>query len=59
MGETHLLKTVRAYVEDYSNDRPHQSLDGNAPTPGAVVDIGEVVATPVLGWLHHRDSWVA
>jgi transposase InsO family protein len=59
MGETHLLRTARAYVEYYNSDRPHQSLDGNAPTPRAVEDFGEVVATPVLGGLHHRYSRAA
>jgi len=43
----------------YNNDRPHQSLDGNAPTPRAAEDVGEIVATPVLGGLHHRYSRAA
>lgn len=59
MGEMHLLRTVREYVEYYNNDRPHQSLDGNAPVPRAVEDIGQVIATPVLGGLHHRYSRAA
>lgn len=50
MGETHLLRTVRAYAEYYNNDRPHQSLDGNSPTPRA----NKSVALPVLGGLYHR-----
>ena len=59
MGERHLLRTVREYAEYYNHDRPHQSLEGNAPTPRAVEDVGQVVATPVLGGLHHRYSRAA
>ena len=33
MGEAHLLRTVREYVEYWNDDRPHQSLDGEAPIP--------------------------
>ena len=54
MGETQWLRTLRAYAEYYNSDRPYQSLDGNAPTPSAVEDAGDVVATLVLGALHHR-----
>jgi hypothetical protein len=59
MGETHLLRSVREYAEYYNNRRPHQSLEGNAPTPRAVEDVGEIAATPVLGGLHHRYSRAA
>ena len=59
IGEAHLLQTVREYVEYYNNDRPHQSFEGNAPTPRAVEDVGKVAATPVLGGLHHRYSRAA
>jgi transposase InsO family protein len=59
MGETHLLWTVRAYVEYYNSDRPHQSLDGNAPNPRAIEIAGDVVARSVLGGLHHRYSRAA
>ena len=59
MGETHLLRTVRTYAEYCNRDRPHQSLDGDAPTPRSVEELGQVVATPVLGGLHHRYSRAA
>jgi transposase InsO family protein len=59
MGESHLRRTVREYVEYYNNDRTHQSLDGNAPKPRACEAVGDVVATPVLGGLHHRYSRAA
>jgi hypothetical protein len=59
MGETHSRWTVREPVEYYNNDRPHQLLGGNASTPRAVEDVGDVVATPILGGLHHRHSRAA
>ena len=59
MGEAHLLRTVRGYAEYYNGSRPHQSLDGDAPTPRPVELAGDVVATRVLGGLHHRYSRVA
>ena len=56
------LQTVDAPRQEGGPDsgairvRPHQSLDGNSPTPGEVepLDQGCVVAEPVLGSLHHR-----
>ncbi len=59
MGEKHLLRTLREYVEYYNESRTHQSLDGNAPNARKVEHDGAVVATPVLGGLHHRYSRVA
>jgi hypothetical protein len=59
MGETHLLRTVRTYAEFYNCDRPHESLDGNAPIMRATERVGDVVATPVFGGLHHRYSRAA
>ena len=59
MGEKHLLRTVREYVEFYANDRPHQSLDENSPTPRAVQSVGDVVLAPVLGGRHLRYSRAA
>lgn len=59
MGEMHLLRTVSAYAAYYNTKRPHQSLDGNAPRPRAVEEVGDVVPKPVLGGLHQRYSWAA
>ena len=33
MGEAHLLRTVREYVEYYNSDRPHQSLESLSRRP--------------------------
>ena len=59
MGEKHLLRTLREYVEYYNEVRTHQSLGGNAPVTRVAESSGEVLATPVLGGLHHRYSRAA
>ena len=59
MGEKHLLRTLREYVEYYNESRTHQSLNGNAPNAREVELEGQVVAVPVLGGLHHRYSRAA
>ncbi len=59
LSEKHLLRTLREYVTYYNESRTHQSLDGNAPTPREVEHVGQVVAQPVLGGLHHRYSRAA
>jgi transposase InsO family protein len=38
LGERHLLRLVRDYVRFYNDDRPHMSLDGNAPAGRAIED---------------------
>ena len=59
LGQQHLLRCLREYVDYYNASRPHQSLDGNAPEPRQVEAVGEVIAKPVLGGLHHRYSRAA
>jgi transposase InsO family protein len=56
LGERHLLRAVRAYARSYNADRPHMSLDGDAPSGRAVElpENGKVIALPRLGGLHHR-----
>jgi len=55
LGERHLLRVLREYVEYYNETRTHLSLDRNAPEPRRVARIGgEIVGTPVLGGLHYR-----
>jgi hypothetical protein len=45
-----------AHARYYNEDRPHMSLDGDAPVAHAVErrDAGKVVALPRVGGLHHR-----
>ena len=53
-GERHLLRVLREYLEYHNTARTHQSLDGNAPIPRRRSSgVGDVVAEPVLGGLHH------
>jgi putative transposase len=57
LGERHLLHLVRQHANQYYNeDRPHMSLDRDAPALRAVEppDDGKVVALPRVGGLHHR-----
>ncbi len=59
MVERHLRRVLTEYVAYYNESRTHQSLDGNAPEPRRVQAVGEVIAEPVLGGLHHRYSRAA
>ena len=59
MGKEHLQRILNEYVAYYNESRAHQSLDGNAPEPREVESVGQVVARPVLGGLHHRYSRAA
>jgi putative transposase len=61
LGERHLLRLVRDYVRFYNDDRPHMALDGDAPAGRAAEgpELGEVVALPRVGGLHHRYSRAA
>jgi putative transposase len=56
-GERHLRRVLAEYVAYFNQWRPHRSIGQRAPcalaltTPGC--QNGTVVATPVLGGLHH------
>jgi transposase InsO family protein len=56
LNERHLLRCVRAYASYYNDDRPHMSLEGDAPARRVIEppENGNVVALPRLGGLHHR-----
>ena len=56
LNELHLLRCARAYASYYNEDRPHSSLDGDAPARRVIepAENGNVVALPRLGGLHHR-----
>jgi len=56
LGERHLERALREYVGTFYNlARPHLSLDGNSPLPRTreATPAEVVIATPVLGGLHH------
>jgi len=61
LGEHHLRRILREYVAYYNADRPHMSLEGDAPMPRDVEppSMGRVVALPRLGGLHHRYARLA
>ena len=52
----HLQTVLAAYLEYYHQARPYPALEGDCPVPRPVAndDLGEVVAMPMVGGLHHR-----
>jgi putative transposase len=56
LGERHLLHLVRDHARYYNEDRPHMSLDGDAPVTREIEprELGKVVALPRVSGLHHR-----
>jgi transposase InsO family protein len=56
LGERHLLRLVRDHAAYYNADRPHMSLNRDAPLTRAVEppSAGAIVALPRIGGLHHR-----
>ena len=56
LGERQLLRLIRDFARYHNEDRPHMSLDGDAPLPRTVEPPGngDVVALPRVGGLHHR-----
>jgi len=56
LDERHLLRLIKAYVTYYNATRTHLSLAKDAPIGRAVQgpELGEVIAIPQVGGLHHR-----
>jgi putative transposase len=63
VNERHLLRVMHEYVEHYNSWRPHRSLGLTAPKPRPRLvrppDGRKVLATLILGGLHHEYSWKA
>jgi transposase InsO family protein len=61
LGERHRLLLVKQYARYYNEDRPHMSLDRDAPVARSVEPqtCGRVVALPRVAGLHHRYSRAA
>ena len=56
LSADHLRRVLRDYLAYYHADRPHMSLEGNAPIEREVEppETGPVVSLPRVGGLHHR-----
>jgi hypothetical protein len=54
LGEAHLRRILSAYADYYNGTRTHLALEKDAPLSRPVHAIGQVVAIPVLGGLHHQ-----
>jgi transposase InsO family protein len=59
---SHLSRVVKAYVDYFNCSRPHQGIGQHIPArfgESRPVQSGRIIATPVLGGLHHSYSRVA
>jgi transposase InsO family protein len=54
LGERHLRHLLYAYQKYCNEARTHLSLEKDAPIPRAVQAIGQTLAVPILGGLHHQ-----
>jgi len=64
LGEAHLRRALRAYVTYFNEQRPHQGIQQQIPSPGRVAQSEptrgrRVEALPILGGLHHAYRRVA
>jgi hypothetical protein len=50
----HLRHLLEAYQKYYNEARTHLSLEKDAPIPRAIQAVGQTLAVPVLGGLHHQ-----
>jgi transposase InsO family protein len=53
INERHLRRVLAEFVNYYNHDRPHRSLDLQAPFPKHSATHGRIAVRPVLGGLHH------
>jgi len=53
-GERHLRHLLKSYQKYYNEARTHLSLRKDAPLPRAVQTVGQTLAVPILGGLHHQ-----
>ncbi len=61
IGEKHLLRVLREYVDDYNTARTHQGQDGDAPVPRErlAATVGHVVTESALVGLRHLNRRAA
>jgi len=53
-GEAHLRRVLKAYASYYNQVRTHLSLDKDAPEFRHPHRVGNILALPLLGGLHHH-----
>ena len=53
-NEESLRRSLRSYFSYYHRARLHMALDNDSPDPRLVQSVGEVIAFPEVGGLHHR-----
>jgi hypothetical protein len=54
LGEGHLRRVLKAYAAYCNHVRPHLALAKDAPLVRPVQRVGQVIARPILGGLHHE-----
>ena len=54
LDEEGLRRVLASYVRYYHRSRLHLSLDKDSPDPRPLQSVGEIVAIPEVGGLHHR-----
>ena len=54
LGERHLRWTLKRYIRYYLDSRTHLSLEKDSPDSRPVQSVGEIIAIPHVGGLHHR-----
>ena len=61
LGEGHLRKILKSYLDYYHRSRTHLALGKDAPEPWVVQPpvLGGVVELPEVGGLHHRYERLA
>lgn len=53
-SEKSLRRVLHSYIGYYNDSRLHLSLDKDSPVPRDVQALGEIIAIPQVGGLHHR-----
>ena len=63
LGEQHLYRVIREYVDYFNGVRPHQGIGQQTPERATTVPeknkTGKIIAFPVLNGLHHDYRMVA
>src|SRR2546427_2826908 len=52
--QRHLRWTLKRYIRYYLDSRSHLSLEKDSPNSRPVQSVGQIMAIPQVGGLHHR-----